>query len=102
MLSDRYRLGEELGRGAYGQVFKVSLCRCPGEGAGSSRGGSQQAARFVPAITAVTALPAQGMDLTTGDTVAIKQISLAGMSQDNLCVLLHVTACCACARAASA
>lgn len=47
MLSDRYKLGEELGRGAYGQVFKCT-------------------------------------DITTEETVAIKQISLAGMSQDNL------------------
>ncbi|KAK9823005.1 hypothetical protein WJX81_005420 [Elliptochloris bilobata] len=47
MLSDKYMLGEELGRGAYGQVFK-------------------------------------GMDTRTGDCVAIKQLSLGGMSQDNL------------------
>mmetsp|Transcript_24751 Transcript_24751/g.62835 ORF Transcript_24751/g.62835 Transcript_24751/m.62835 type:complete len:1266 (-) Transcript_24751:519-4316(-) len=47
VLSDRYMLGEELGRGAYGQVYK-------------------------------------GIDMTSGDTVAIKQISLAGISQDNL------------------
>ncbi|GAX73992.1 hypothetical protein CEUSTIGMA_g1442.t1 [Chlamydomonas eustigma] len=46
-LSDRYMIGEELGRGAYGQVFK-------------------------------------GIDSTTGSTVAIKQISLNGTSQDNL------------------
>lgn len=43
VLSDRYLIGEELGRGAYGQVYK-------------------------------------GIDLHTGDVVAIKQISLAGMS----------------------
>ena len=46
-LSDRYKLGEELGRGAYGQVFK-------------------------------------GIDSTSGNVVAIKQISLNGTSQDNL------------------
>lgn len=39
--------GEELGRGAYGQVYK-------------------------------------GMDSTTGDVVAIKQIGLSGVSQENL------------------
>lgn len=39
--------GEELGRGAYGQVYK-------------------------------------GMDTTTGDVVAIKQIGLSGVSQENL------------------
>ncbi|GFH27310.1 predicted protein [Haematococcus lacustris] len=47
VLGDRFLLGEELGRGAYGTVFK-------------------------------------GIDTTSGDTVAIKQISLAGISQDNL------------------
>mmetsp|Transcript_5084 Transcript_5084/g.11041 ORF Transcript_5084/g.11041 Transcript_5084/m.11041 type:complete len:1296 (+) Transcript_5084:141-4028(+) len=47
VLSDRFLIGEELGRGAYGQVYK-------------------------------------GMDLQTGDTVAIKQISLTGTSPDNL------------------
>ena len=40
-------LGEELGRGAYGQVYK-------------------------------------GLDTRTGDTVAIKQMSLSGISQENL------------------
>lgn len=43
----RYIIGEELGRGAYGQVFK-------------------------------------GMDTSTGDVVAIKQIGLGGVSQANL------------------
>lgn len=47
VLSDRFLIGEELGRGAYGQVFK-------------------------------------GMDAHTGDVVAIKQISLSGVSQENL------------------
>lgn len=47
VLGDRFMLGEELGRGAYGQVYK-------------------------------------GIDLTSGEAVAIKQISLAGISQDNL------------------
>ena len=47
VLSDRFLIGEELGRGAYGQVYK-------------------------------------GMDTTTGDIVAIKQISLSGVSQENL------------------
>ncbi|GFR52579.1 hypothetical protein Agub_g15172 [Astrephomene gubernaculifera] len=46
-LSDRFLIGEELGRGAYGQVYK-------------------------------------GIDYTNGDTVAIKQISLAGIPSDNL------------------
>ena len=46
-LSDRYMIGEELGRGAYGQVWKA-------------------------------------IDSTTGSSVAIKQISLNGTSQDNL------------------
>lgn len=46
-LSDRFRIYEELGRGAYGQVFK-------------------------------------GIDIQSGESVAIKQISLAGISQDNL------------------
>ncbi|WIA33289.1 hypothetical protein OEZ86_006429 [Tetradesmus obliquus] len=43
----RFLIGEELGRGAYGQVYK-------------------------------------GIDTSTGDVVAIKQISLAGVSQENL------------------
>ena len=47
VLSDKYMLGEELGRGAYGQVYK-------------------------------------GLDTRTGDTVAIKQMSLSGISQENL------------------
>lgn len=47
VLSDRFLVGEELGRGAYGQVYK-------------------------------------GIDYKTGDTVAIKQISLAGIPTDNL------------------
>ena len=47
VLSDRFLIGEELGRGAYGQVFK-------------------------------------GMDAHSGDVVAIKQISLSGVSQENL------------------
>ncbi len=47
VLSDRYQIGEELGRGAYGQVFK-------------------------------------GIDLINNLPVAIKQISLAGMSAENL------------------
>ncbi|CAL8466918.1 g6454 [Coccomyxa elongata] len=47
LLSDKYTLGEELGRGAYGQVFK-------------------------------------GTDVRTGELVAIKQMSLSGISQDNL------------------
>lgn len=47
VLSDRFTLGEELGRGAYGQVYK-------------------------------------GLDTVTGETVAIKQISLSGVSQENL------------------
>ena len=47
VLSDRFLIGEELGRGAYGQVYK-------------------------------------GMDFHTNQTVAIKQISLGGMSSDNL------------------
>jgi serine/threonine protein kinase len=47
VLSDRYLLGEELGRGAFGQVFKC-------------------------------------IDLATGDTVAIKQISLGSMLTDSL------------------
>lgn len=47
VLSDRFLIGEELGRGAYGQVFK-------------------------------------GMDAQTGDVVAIKQIPLGGVSQENL------------------
>ncbi|EIE26601.1 kinase-like protein [Coccomyxa subellipsoidea C-169] len=47
LLSDKYTLGEELGRGAFGQVFK-------------------------------------GTDVRTGEHVAIKQMSLAGISQDNL------------------
>ena len=46
VLSDRFLIGEELGRGAYGQVFK-------------------------------------GIDAQTGDVVAIKQISLSGVSQEN-------------------
>jgi serine/threonine protein kinase len=46
-MGGRFLIGEELGRGAYGQVFK-------------------------------------GMDTTTGDVVAIKQISLSGVSQENL------------------
>eukprot|EP00775_Hariotina_reticulata_P013544 gene13544-13671_t len=46
-MGGRFLIGEELGRGAYGQVFK-------------------------------------GMDTTTGDVVAIKQISLGGVSQENL------------------
>jgi hypothetical protein len=44
---DRFLIGEELGRGAYGQVYK-------------------------------------GKDTTTGQNVAIKQISLSGASQENL------------------
>lgn len=47
VLSDRFLVGEELGRGAYGQVYK-------------------------------------GIDLTRGDLVAIKQISLTGVSQEHL------------------
>lgn len=47
VLSDKYMLGEELGRGAYGQVYK-------------------------------------GLDTRTGDTVAIKQMSLSGISNNNL------------------
>lgn len=47
VLSDKYMLGEELGRGAYGQVYK-------------------------------------GLDTRTGDTVAIKQMSLSGISNSNL------------------
>lgn len=47
VLSDRYLIGEELGRGAYGQVYK-------------------------------------GIDMPTSESVAIKQISLAGISADNL------------------
>lgn len=47
VLSDRFLIGEELGRGAYGQVYK-------------------------------------GKDTTTGQNVAIKQISLSGASQENL------------------
>ncbi|KAG2444433.1 hypothetical protein HXX76_001186 [Chlamydomonas incerta] len=46
-LSDRFLIGEELGRGAYGQVYK-------------------------------------GIDYQTGDTVAIKQISLTGIASDSL------------------
>lgn len=47
LLGDKFLIGEELGRGAYGQVFK-------------------------------------GMDTSTGDVVAIKQIGLGGVSQANL------------------
>ena len=47
VLSSRYILGEELGRGAFGQVYK-------------------------------------GIDLKSGDTVAIKQIGLAGISPSSL------------------
>ncbi|PNH06090.1 Serine/threonine-protein kinase sepA, partial [Tetrabaena socialis] len=47
VLSDRFLIGEEIGRGGYGQVYK-------------------------------------GMDYATGGSVAIKQISLAGIPQDNL------------------
>lgn len=47
LVGDRYELGEELGRGAFGQVFK-------------------------------------GTCVKTGDVVAVKQISLSGMSQDRL------------------
>lgn len=47
LVGDRYELGEELGRGAFGQVFK-------------------------------------GTCVKTGEVVAIKQISLSGMSQDRL------------------
>lgn len=47
LLGQKYMIGEELGRGAYGQVFK-------------------------------------GMDTSTGDVVAIKQIGLGGVSQANL------------------
>ncbi|KAF5835473.1 kinase-like domain-containing protein [Dunaliella salina] len=46
-LSSRFMLGEELGRGAFGQVYK-------------------------------------GIDLKSGDTVAIKQIALAGISSSSL------------------
>lgn len=47
LLGEKFLIGEELGRGAYGQVFK-------------------------------------GMDTSTGDVVAIKQIGLSGVSQANL------------------
>lgn len=47
LLDNKFMIGEELGRGAYGQVFK-------------------------------------GMDTSTGDIVAIKQIGLTGVSQANL------------------
>lgn len=47
LVGDRYELGEQLGRGAFGQVFK-------------------------------------GTDAKTGGFVAIKEISLAGMSHDRL------------------
>eukprot|EP00983_Pelagomonas_calceolata_P127217 1161380-Pelagomonas_calceolata.AAC.14 len=46
-LSSRFMIGEELGRGAFGQVYK-------------------------------------GIDLKSGDTVAIKQIALAGISSSSL------------------
>lgn len=47
LVGDRYELGEELGRGAFGQVFK-------------------------------------GTDVKTGEVVAVKEISLSGMSHDRL------------------
>eukprot|EP00798_Chlamydomonas_sp_ICE-L_P022122 gene22122-29182_t len=47
VLSDRFTIGEELGRGAYGQVYK-------------------------------------GMDLKSGEPVAIKQIALGGVANGNL------------------
>jgi serine/threonine protein kinase len=47
LVGDRYEPGEELGRGAFGQVFK-------------------------------------GTDIKTGEVVAIKEISLSGMSPDRL------------------
>jgi serine/threonine protein kinase len=101
MLSDKYMLGEELGRGAYGQVLharraarplRAERCRpaclpCPlAARAAHCAAGAAVRVRVRALTGRVGGAPQvfKGLDTRTGDCVAIKQLSLGGISQDNL------------------